>query len=80
MRELGRIKNKGFTCVITEEDDGRVHFLADADIDADGANGQNGHRPAYKADDTGSDLLKNGGMKIVDGKVICATSGARDIA
>jgi len=78
-RVLATIANEGFTCVITEDDDGRVHFVADADIDADGANGQNGGPPAYKVDNSGTELLANGGMKIVNGKVICAQSFARDI-
>jgi len=56
-----------------------VHFLADADIDADGANGQNGALAAYKVDNSGSELLANGGMKIVNGRVVCAHSWARDI-
>ncbi len=79
MRTLGTIRNEGFSCTITEEADGRVHFFADADIDADGANGQNSAPAAYKADDSGTELLANGGMKIVGGKVICAQSWARDI-
>jgi hypothetical protein len=78
-RVLGTITGEGFTCPITEDDDGRVHFIADADIDADGANGQSGGPPAYKSDDSGTELLANGGMKIVNGKVICAVSDARDI-
>lgn len=78
-RTLGTITAEGFTCVITEDEDGRVHFTADADIDADGANGQNGSQPAYKVDGTGSELLANGGMRIVGGKVICAQAWARDI-
>jgi hypothetical protein len=44
---------------------GRVHFVADADIDADGANGQttkNGQRLfAYAPEDKGVDLLRNAG-------------------
>ena len=79
MRTLGTITNEGFSCTITEEDDGRVHFLADADIDADGANGQHGAPAAYKVDDSGTELLANGGMKIVQGKVVCAKSWARGI-
>lgn len=79
MRTIGTIINEGYSCTITEDDDGRVHFLADADIDADGANGQNGGPAAYKVDDSGTELLANGGMKIVQGKVICAKSWARDI-
>jgi hypothetical protein len=78
-RVLATITGEGFTCPITEDDDGRVHFMADADIDADGANGQNGGPPAYKSDDSGTELLANGGMKIVNGKVICAKSFAKDI-
>lgn len=79
MRILGKITNEGFSSSIVEEEDGRVHFLADADIDADGANGQNSAPAAYKADDTGTELLANGGMKIVGGKVVCSHSWARDI-
>lgn len=79
MRILGTITNEGYTCTITEEDDKRVHFLADADIDADGANGQSGGPPAYKVDDSGTEFLANGGMKNVGGKVICAHAWARDI-
>lgn len=79
MRILGTITNEGYSCKITEENDGRVHFLADGDIDADGANGQNGQLAAYKNDDKGSEFLANGGMKIVQGKVICAKPWARDI-
>lgn len=79
MRTIGTITNKGYSCKITEEDDGRVHFVADADIDADGANGQNGGPAAYKAGDSGTEFLANGGMKIVHGKVICAKPWARDI-
>jgi hypothetical protein len=44
MRTIGVIVNEGFSCKITEDSDGRVFFTADADIDADGANGQNGAR------------------------------------
>jgi len=79
-RLLGTITAEGFVCDIKEEDDGRVHFTADADIDADGANGQGGAQPAYKVDDTGSEYLANGGMKRrADGKVVCAHPWARYI-
>jgi hypothetical protein len=78
-RTLGTITAEGFSCEIIEESDGRVHFVADADIDADGANGQSGRPPAYKSDDLGTELLANGGMKIVAGRVICAKSWARDV-
>jgi len=79
MRGLGVVSNEGFTCNIVEDEDGRVHFTADADIDADGANGQNGGAAAYMVDDGGTELLANGGMKMSNGKVICAKSWARDI-
>ena len=79
MREIGRIKNEGFICVIQEDDDLRVFFTADGDIDADGANGQNGAPVAYKVDNSGTEDLANGGMKIHNGKVICASPAARDI-
>jgi hypothetical protein len=76
---IGKIAGENFVCTIHQDTDGRVHFIADADIDADGANGQNGKQPAYKIDNTGSEHLANGGMKLVDGKVVCATPSARDI-
>lgn len=78
MKILGTIINEGFTCVI-RENDGRVWFKADADIDADGANGHAGGPAAYVANDKGTEALANGGMKIVHGKVVCAHSWARDI-
>jgi len=78
-RIIATINTEGYTCVIREDADGRVHFVADADIDADGANGQNGGAAAYRIDDSGSELLANGGMKIVNGKVICAKPWARSI-
>lgn len=77
MATIGTISGEGFDCIVTEDADGRVHFTADADIDADGANGQNGGPAAYNVDDTGTEYLANGGMKIVMGKVICAKSWAR---
>lgn len=79
MKILGTITNEGFSCIIRQDDQGRVFFTADGDIDADGANGQNGAAAAYKADDKGTELLANGGMAIHQGKVICAFDWARDI-
>lgn len=79
MRTIGTITNEGYTCVIQEDDDRRVFFKADGDIDADGANGQNGAVAAYKSDNSGSEDLANGGMAIHNGKVICAHSWARSI-
>ena len=75
-RTLGTISAEGYACPVVEEEDGRVHFLADADVDADGANGQNGKQAAYKIDDSGSELLANGGMKVrADGKDAQMTAG-----
>lgn len=79
MRVLGTIIAEGYVCEIHEDDDGRVHFHADADIDADGANGQNGEIAAYMTGNRGSEHLANGGMTIEDGKVVCAHEWARDI-
>ncbi|MEO5735136.1 MAG: M15 family metallopeptidase [Rubrivivax sp.] len=78
-RTIGTIDDKHFSCTIFEDPDGRVHFTADADIDADGANGQSGGPPAYKVDDSGSEALVNGGMRIEAGKVVCGKPWARDI-
>lgn len=79
MKTIGKITNEGFTCTIREDDDGRVYFKADADIDADGANGQSGGPAAYRKDNSGTEHLANGGMAIRDGKVVCAKPWARDI-
>jgi hypothetical protein len=79
MAILGHITSGKTTCIIHEDPDGRVHYTAAATICADGANGQRGKPAAYRADDTGSDLLANGGMAIVGGKVICAHDWARSV-
>jgi hypothetical protein len=63
MKTLGTITNEGFTCVVQEDSDGRVFFTADADIDADGANGQNGGPAAYKVDNSGTEHLAHGGTE-----------------
>lgn len=77
-RNLGRINGEGFQCDVWDES-GRVWFVADGDIDADGANGQAGGPAAYRVDDKGTEALANGGMAIHKGRVICAQSWARDI-
>jgi hypothetical protein len=51
---------------VMQDADGRVHFTADADIDADGANGQSFSRDgralfAYAPNDLGLDALANAG-------------------
>jgi hypothetical protein len=69
-------------CEIRLEDDAegeKVTFTADADIDADGANGQNGARAAYRDDDKGSEALANGGMGIRHGEVVGVADWFRDI-
>lgn len=77
---IGTITNEGFSCTIREDDDGRVFFTADGDIDADGANGQNGAAVAYKSDDTGTEALANGDMKkIAGGKVVFKAGWGRDV-
>lgn len=57
-----------------------ITFIGDADIDADGANGQHGGRVAYNDTDTGSEFLKNGGMRRTpDGDVWFNTDWALDV-
>lgn len=46
---------------VTQDDDGRVHWISGAAIDADGANGQNGRPFAYRADNKGLDNYHNAG-------------------
>lgn len=75
MRLLGTIENRKdgallFVSEIWEDADKRVYFIADADIDADGANGQHGAPAAYKVGDEGTDYLENAGMEVRDGKVV----------
>jgi len=79
MRLLATMTAEGFTSKIQEDDNGRVFFTADADIDADGANGQHGQQAAYMTGNKGSEHLANGGMTIIDGRVVCAHEWARDI-
>lgn len=55
--ELARVKGVS----VIQEDDGRVHWTAGGNIDADGANGQKGVKFAYREDDSGLDLLANAG-------------------
>ncbi len=81
-RKLGTIRNKKEADVeVFEDDELRVYFTADADIDADGANGQSGAPAAYRDDDSGTDYLENGGMKINrQGKVVCEHDWGRNVA
>ncbi len=75
-KTLGTISGEGFDSVVTQDSTGRVFFTADADIDADGANGQHGAKAAYVIGDKGSEYLANGGLR-KDGKI--AEDWAKDI-
>lgn len=55
--ELAEIKK----VKVVQDEDGRVHWVSAAAVDADGANGQNGNPFAYRADDKGLDALVNAG-------------------
>jgi Fungal chitosanase of glycosyl hydrolase group 75 len=79
---LGTITTKTFRCAIYQDDDGqRVFYTACAEIDADGANGQNGNPVAYRSDDKGLDALSSGGLSIDrSGKVVCSEEGSQDVA
>jgi hypothetical protein len=55
--ELARIKNIS----VQQDADGRVFWASGAAVDADGSNGQNGNRFAYRVDDEGLDALANAG-------------------
>lgn len=78
-RIITTLRSEGFTSVIEEMEDGRVRFIADLDIDADGANGQNGARPAYMVGNKGTEHLANGGMGMRGGKVVGINSWFKDI-
>lgn len=67
-------------CEVWQDESDRVHYFADAAIDADGANGQHGGRAAYQSDNKGSDDLRNGGMIRVDGRVEWLAEWGRNIA
>lgn len=71
---------EGFTAHVTVFEDSRIEFLADGDIDADGASGQNQKQAAYCAWDRGSEYLANGGLAMdASGRVVFAHDWARDI-
>lgn len=61
VRTLCTLRGEGTPVDVHTDDTGRVWFLADADIDADGANGQFGKKPAYRHGNTGLDHLANAG-------------------
>lgn len=78
-RILATIHSEGFKCVIREEDDGRVWYDADLDVDADGDNGAVDGRAAYMVGDKGSEALANGGMAMRGGKVVGVKNWFHDI-
>lgn len=63
MRTIASFGSEGYMTTFREDDDRRIFGLADLDIDADGANGQNGSRAAYMVEDKGWEYLANGGMR-----------------
>lgn len=65
---------KSEVVLTTEDGQEVVRFRADADIDADGANGQHGKQAAYMRGDKGSDYLANGGMGMRGSRVVGVTS------
>lgn len=71
-------RDDGTRCEIFEDSDGRVYFRADADVCADGANGQHGEPAAYRADNSGTDWLENGGMQTSDGRVTFLPGASRN--
>lgn len=79
MRTIDTITNEGFTSKIQEDESLRVFFPGDCDIDADGANGQNGRQAAYMVGNRGSEHLANGGMGMRNGKVVGVTDWYKDI-
>jgi hypothetical protein len=74
------VTSEGFTCKITWDGVTVRAYGADADIDADGANGQHGEKEAYNDTDTGSEYLANGGMGLKNGQVVFTESWGSDIA
>lgn len=78
---ISSIHAEGFTSVITQNiaDRKKVAFQGDADIDADGTNGQKGKRAAYMVGDVGLEALANGGMGMRNGKVVGVASWFTDI-
>jgi hypothetical protein len=60
---------------VVQDHDGRIHWTSGAAIDADGSNGQNGNRFAYRADDTGLDALANAGWPDQDWRNVPVDDG-----
>lgn len=71
---------EGFKSTATQLEDFSITFTADADIDADGANGQCGGRPAYMVGNKGTEHLANGGMTMDGNKVVGLKEWFKNIA
>ena len=69
--ELATVNN----VTVLQENDGRVHWISGAAVDADGSNGQNGNAFAYSADDTGLDALANAGWPNQDWRNVLLDRG-----
>lgn len=78
MRLLGTTHTEGFRADVWEDGE-RCFFTGDLDVDADGANGQNGAQAAYRLNDKGSEFLGNGGMGMRNGRVVGVTDWWQDI-
>jgi len=79
-RLFATFSSEGFKANAIELDDKSIIIeKADADIDADGANGQSGARAAYMVGDRGTEFLANGGMGMVGGRVVGIKSWYKDI-
>lgn len=52
MKALGTFTSEGYTSIVWEDDDGRVHFEGDMDIDCDGSGGNPHHDPYFQPDTT----------------------------
>lgn len=62
---LGETNSEGYKSKVYQDPITRsVFFTGDADINADGANGQHGKNAAYMKWDRGSEFAANGGMKV----------------
>jgi hypothetical protein len=79
MRILGKTSTEGYNATVWEDSTGRCFMIGDLDVDADGANGQNGKLAAYRVRNDGSEDLVNGGMAWRGGKVVGVQDWWKDI-
>lgn len=78
---IGVVSSEGYRSTIYQDPDSRVvYFKGDADIDADGANGQTNKVAAYMRGNKGSEHCANGGMRMLpDGRLVGDKSWFKDI-